>query len=558
MRRLEVDGVPALYAPYDGPMIAGLTFRVGQVDEALPYRGITHLLEHLVLHRHGLTDYHYNGATGAISTTFTLQGGEDDITAYLTGVCDSLLDPPLDRLETERTILRAEAAGRGMSVNELMPLWRYGARDYGLVSYEEMGLPRITGEHLHRWAANWFTRQNAVLWVAGRRMPPGLRLRLRDGVRQPVPPPSSALPRTPAWFTGPGTHVVFDGIVRRGTPGSVLAGVLERELFRTLRQEDGNSYTATASYAPRGDGFAAVTAFADAAPGKHDAVLGGFVDVLAKLRVGRIERADVDAVRAKADDALTGPMAAVGRLPSQALNLLLSEPVRDVEQVREELHAVTVADVHRTALAALDSGLLQVPGDLDAEWAGYAAAPTSSTVVVAGPRYGRLIVGADGVSLQHDDAAATVLYRECAVCLAYPDGGRQLIGHDSITVRVEPTMHPVPPDLLRQIDATLARVTVWLPARDPRSIPQPAPAEHPPLPAPAGPNTLVGGIVLVVLSVVALCCGATWTWAVADNSDPESDVPFDAVSGTINGILYAAGLVMLVIGIRLLLRRRAK
>ncbi|UWZ40159.1 insulinase family protein [Dactylosporangium roseum] len=540
-------------------MIAGLTFRVGQVDETLSSRGITHLLEHLVLHGRGLTDYHYNGSTGAIATSFTTQGGEDDIVAFLDGVCAALHDPPLDRLETERSILRAEANGRSSGVNEMLPLWRYGARDYGLVSYGELGLPRLTPDDVRRWAETWFTRQNAVLWVAGNRLPEGLRLPLRNGVRRPVPAPSSALPATPAYFLGDEGAVVFDGIMRRSVTGGVLAGIVERELFRSLRQEDGNSYTASAFYDSRGDGFATVTAFADVAPGKPDAVLGGFIDVLARLKVGRIEQADLDAVRAKGEDALDGVTVAVGMLPGHALNLLTGQPVLSAEEIRTELRAVTLADVHAAFLEVYGTGLLQVPDGHSADWAGYVAAPTTSERAVDGRRFGDLVVGPEGVSLRHGERSATVVFKECAICLAFPDGGRQLIGHDSITVRIEPTLQSVPPDALRQIDAALAPVTVWLPARDPSAIPQAA--------SPAGassgqdkPTTgrVVGATVAFVLAVVVLCCGGVWTWVVADNSDPANDVAFDAVSGTINAVLYAAGLVLLGVGAWLLRGRSRK
>src|SRR5690606_40665827 len=64
----------------------------------------------------------------------------------------------------------------------------------------------------------------------------------------------------------------------------VLAHVLERELFRSLRQEGGLSYTVVADYEPRDLTHAHLIALADALPEKQGAVLGGFIDVLAKLR----------------------------------------------------------------------------------------------------------------------------------------------------------------------------------------------------------------------------------------------------------------------------------
>ncbi|MEV6928806.1 insulinase family protein [Dactylosporangium sp. NPDC051485] len=569
IEQTDVDGVPALFARHDGPMIAGLTFRVGQADETLAYRGITHLLEHLVLHGHGLTDYHYNGSTGAVTTVLHMQGGEDDIVAFLNGVCASLQALPLHRLETERQVLAAEESGRSGGPAESLALWRYGARTYGLPAYHEMGLPRITGEDLKRWAAAWFTRQNAVLWVAGERIPPALKLALPDGARRPVPAPTSALRATPAYFSGDGTHVAYDGVVRRGPAASALAGVLERELYRSLRQEDGNSYTAATNYEPRGDGMAVITAVADSVPGKHDAVLGGFVDVLAKLRAGRIEPGDLDAVKAKAEDGLRGPLAEVGRLPSRAMDLLTGAPLRTLEEIRAELQALTVDSLLPVAREMLDGGLLCTPSGHDAEWAGFAPAPVASERPIPGHpfrsrRDGKvsLVVGPTGIGLEREGRAPIAIpFAECAVSLAYPDGGRSLIGFDSLSIRVEPTIYPVPPDLLARIDAALAPVTVPQPPRAPEQIPRPE--------APAGPShgsskparstgRLVGAVIALVLAVVALCCTGGFSALVADNSDPQNDIKLDSISIMLMVFGYGAFLVLGILGVVLLRRRDRK
>ncbi|MFE9457329.1 hypothetical protein [Streptomyces californicus] len=135
----EVDGIPTLLAPTSGggPVVAGLFFRVGAADETLATAGLTHLVEHLALHRHGVSDLHYNGSTAATHTHFVVSGTAEEVVAYLNGVCASLRDLPVERLATEREILRTEQAGRGRGPNHQLPLWRYGARGYGLASYPE-------------------------------------------------------------------------------------------------------------------------------------------------------------------------------------------------------------------------------------------------------------------------------------------------------------------------------------------------------------------------------------------------------------------------------------
>lgn len=479
IKHTEVDGVPTVIAPTSGQLHAGLVFRVGQADETLARSGITHLLEHLTLFPLGIADYHFNGATGAALTHFHMQGSERDVATFLTRVCASLAELPLHRLTMEKEILRTEAAGRGARVSDPMAVWRHGARGYGLPGYPEWGLSAISPDDLRAWAATHFTRDNAVLWIAGDHVPDGLALDLPAGVRRPVPAATSALPVTPAWFSGSSRATAWDAVVERSAAAGVFTGVLERELFRALRQECGLSYTAQTSYEPRGDGTAVIVAVADALPEKADAVLGGFVDVLAKLKAGRIDPADVEAVVSKTADGLGNAEADAARLPQYAFNLLVGYPNQTLEEVAAELRAVTPEAVAAAATQALGTGLLMTPGGRSADWAGYATAPQGSQTAVAGRPYRsvdtpghRLVVGDTGVSVVCGDDVSTVTYDACSAALAYPDGGRLLIGHDAVLVRVEPTLYEGAATALPAIDAAVAPYRVTMQARDPEDIPR--------------------------------------------------------------------------------------
>lgn len=482
--RFDADGVPGVFARTGGPIKAGLAFRVGFADEPLPKRGITHLIEHLALHSAGVADYHYNGATGVEHTYFHLQGSEADIVAFLNGVCASLLEPPLRRLPVEKEILRAEAASRRTGVHEMLPMWRHGARDFGLASFPEWGLAGLGPDDLHAWVARYFVRQNAALWIAGSAVPAGLKLTLPDGARQPVPVASSGLPVRPAYFPGSSGAIVWDAVVRREGAAGIFAGVLEREMRRALRQEGGLSYTAQTDYDPRGDDSAVITAVADALPDKQGAVLGGFVDVLAAMRIGRIDPAEVSTVVNQRCDALLQAEEQGARLPGQAFNLLAGRPAQSVEEAIAETRAVTHGDVLRVAAAAYADGLLMTPAGTTADWAGYAAAPTSSDQPVSGQAYPsledpptRIILGEAGVSVADEDQTATVRFETCAVALAWPDGARQLIGQDGMVVRVEPTMYAGIPAAVPWLDARIPHgLRVDMPARDPSRIPTPEPA----------------------------------------------------------------------------------
>jgi hypothetical protein len=276
-----------------------------------------------------------------------------------------------------------------------------------------------------------------------------------------------------------------------GAASQLYSDVLQRELFRELRQASGLSYTTATGYAAHAHGTAEVTAVADALPEKQSAVLGGMIDALLTLAVGRVDPADVDAARTKRREALTDPEAEAAMLSAQANALLAGQPIRTLEERLAELDAVTVEQVAGVAAAAMTTGLLLVPPGHSADWAGFTAAPTTSYTVVPGYTYAvvdddqdRFHIGPTGVSRVIGDEAATVLYAECAAMLIWPDGGRLLIGHDGMRVAVEPTMIAGDPAVLYQVGTGLPpHLVVRMPARDESEIPRPTPPE-PVVPAP--------------------------------------------------------------------------
>ncbi|WP_460068609.1 M16 family metallopeptidase [Streptomyces sp. YKOK-I1] len=528
------DGIPTLYAPTSASEItAGLFFRVGRADETLATSGITHLVEHLALHRLGLSDLHYNGATANAYTLFHVTGDEEEVVRYLNSVCAALRDLPMDRLETEKEILRTEAAGRGGGPNHQMPLWRYGAQSYGLTSYNELGTWSLTADHVRQWAETRFTRDNAVLWITSERVPEGLDLTLPHGTRLPAPAATSALPVTPAYIHGDDGHVVLTSIVRRSTAATVFADVLGRALFQDLRQEGGYSYSAEADYTPRDAEYATLTAYADALPQKQDAVVGGFVDTLARLRAGRIEQSELDSVRAKLVKMYDVPDLGAASLPSYALSLLLGHRILTPEQRRAQLDAVTVADLREVAREVWADALLQVPGR-GVDWAGLTLAPQYSPEAVTGTRHQSLeddkvtlVIGAEGVSLRTPRGPVTVRYDATSAMTVRPDGARTLTGHDGFSVTVEPTLYKgVTPERIAALDAAVpATAAVPMPAREPDRIPQPR--KRATAPAASGRSTWPWTLGLWTVGLLAAVWGLLCAVITADEAsaaNPEWDV----------------------------------
>lgn len=482
----EVDGVPTLLAPSDGPMRAGLVFRVGIADETLPTTGITHLVEHLALYRHGVADYHYNGLTSATETHFHVQGSPDDVVTYLSGVCEGLARLPMERLEIEKGILATEAAGRAISP---LPRWRHGARDYGLTGYPEWGVTQLRPDDVHAWAVSWFTRANAVLWITRDAVPPCLRLRLPEGTRRPLPAPSSALTRTPACVTLPGDVVRFDALVDRSMPAIMFSGVLERQLFRDLRQDGGFSYTIGTGYERRGPGTAVVTALADGRPTAYDAVIGGMTDALAALRHGRVEESDLKALVIQSQDRGQRPDADADRLPMVAVDVLTGQPAYTSEQRLEQAQAVDAAAIAEVARQAWATGLLMVPPGYDGQWAGL----TPASKPIGQSEVGRSEVGSASTGQQYkagDDADTSLLlgselasmttpvgsfvvrFDAVAGLLAWPDGARQLIGLDGTSLAIEPTRFGLDATVVAALTAGVRpSQIIWMPARNPDDIP---------------------------------------------------------------------------------------
>ena len=195
-QRTEVGGLPAYVADLPGPTRAALVFRVGQGDESLPHRGLTHLVEHLALGHFGRAD----GVGGAVDVLFTfaiVEGSASEVAERLHEIASRFTDPPTDRISTERRILYAEEGDKAPHpASELLALF-YGPRGPGLAAFKQFGLRHASAEAACAHAAQWFTRENAALALTSP-LPDLEPLPLRPGVKREAtetpPLPPSPLP----------------------------------------------------------------------------------------------------------------------------------------------------------------------------------------------------------------------------------------------------------------------------------------------------------------------------------------------------------------------------
>jgi len=146
-RRTERQGIPVWWKDVPGPFWGAMIFRVGQADEPLSMRGITHLVEHLSLFPLGHRDFEYNGFVDDVRCVLHAVGERDEVLDFLRLTAVSLGDLPLDRLELERRVLRNESSGPDDVYTRLRG-HRFGAAGYGLPNYVELGLRWLGAEQV--------------------------------------------------------------------------------------------------------------------------------------------------------------------------------------------------------------------------------------------------------------------------------------------------------------------------------------------------------------------------------------------------------------------------
>lgn len=359
LQRLVADGVPVHYVPDEGPARAGLTFRVGRVDEQAALSGITHVVEHLALFRFGQQPFEYNGAVDPIRTMFMAVGREAEVADYLQTVCRNLADLPLDRLSAELRVLRNEGSRRAIGPVEHHGWLRWGLRSTGIGFLAELGLWRLTPDEVRDWAATYFVAANAALvWVGPE--PPALSLPLPPGARVLPPEPADDL-AGPVWATGAPDHVALSFVVVRGSAEASTQRILAKRLQQQLRYDRGLSYDVSMHYQPLSARLATSTIWATCADGDAAAVRDVVVDAARALERDGPTAAELAADLDGMQRAREGPAALGGEADRRAIQELLGAEPDTMEQLERQLAAVT-PEAARVAMAtAIRTTILTQP-----------------------------------------------------------------------------------------------------------------------------------------------------------------------------------------------------
>jgi predicted Zn-dependent peptidase len=459
-------------------MRATLMFRVGRTDERLPWSGITHLVEHLALFQLGPTQrYEFNGAVTSNRTMFYATGTPAEIVGFLTLVTTALGNLPLDRVETEKSVLLAEASSRSMSAGDFMFSLRFGTRGNGLHRYREFGLLHVPPAWISGWAAQYFNRDNAVLWLSGP-PPSDLNLVLPAGQRvleAAVQPLALSLP---AYAQAPVGGAGVSMVALRSTPLLMATNIAAARLLKRLRFDKGIAYSVLGGYFPMDGAQAHVSLWTDAQPGQTSAVLNDTVQTMYGMSSAG---PNPDELAAEIDTMARNferEDAAFGWLDRTAVRMLNGEPVQRPADLLADMQTVTPAAARDAMAQALKTAIYLGPEDVKTPPGINTYVPTFVEAVQgqalqhAQGRLWRhpptLIVTADGVTLSINPAEKiTVRYESCEAVLQYRDHGICLVGFDGSSLPVNPSEWP-------QGIVAIQQILKYIPAN--RLVPMP-PAE---------------------------------------------------------------------------------
>ena len=449
----SIDGVPVIWAETSGPMRATLMFRVGRTDEHLPWSGITHLVEHLALFQLGPQQrYEFNGAVTSNRTLFYATGAPAEIVSFLALVTTALGNLPLDRVETEKTVLLAEASSRSMSASDFMFSLRFGTRGNGLHRYREFGLHHVPAAWITGWSARYFNRGNAVLWLSGP-PPSDLHLALPAGERMPESSVQALALSLPAYAQAPVGGAGVSMVAPRSTALLMATNIAAARLLKRLRFDKGIAYSVLGGYFPMDREQAHVSLWTDAQPGQAATVLNDTVQSMYGMSSSGPSAEELAAEVEVMARNFDREDAAMGWLDRTAVRMLNGEPAQRPADLQADMQTVTPTAARDAMAQAVKTAIYLGPGDVPTP-AGINSYVPTFVEAVRGQglphvhaRLWRhppmLVVTSEGVTLDINGAEKiTVRYASCEAVLRYRDYGICLVGFDGSSLPVNPTEWP--------------------------------------------------------------------------------------------------------------------
>ena len=477
IERFELGGVPIYWLEGPPPFLMGLLFRVGRADETLPIGGITHLVEHLVIPAENPIDIDYNGTVSQIETYMWATGREATVRAFIRRIAANCAAPPLERVDTEREILLAEAATRGRGSGHALRALRFGTVGHGQPAYEEYGLRHLTEEDIFAWTQRWFGATNLAVCVTG--APP------KDLSELPVPSGSPRVPapapeairglELPAYYSG-GTdgELALSLVATRSVALTTALAIFEHRVRQRLRYDLGVSYGLSIHYEPLSVDTAHYTAHVDFLEPNARRARDELLAIIEHLAESGPAPEELERELARRSWWKESPGEQPGRLFYHAFGELTGEPVPD-DEYDGAFSALNLSDVTEAFADAASSLLLIEPPGLDPPPASmkFQQYPLVPTAEVTGRTYAlkgfglrsrknrpRIVAGDDGVALEVEGPGSTVRFDECTASLRWSDGTRGLWSADGFYIEIDPEDWRGGTELVSLIDSRVPETVV--------------------------------------------------------------------------------------------------
>ena len=382
--------MPVFWAHWDHfPQMVKLGFRVGHVDEPLPLRGVSHLIEHLVLSPLGEPAFSLNGRVSAAMTTFEADGTREEALGFVRGLTRRLADLPLDRLEEEKRVLAVEDMGYSPSAGAWMLNMRFGGDTYGRSVQRQIGLRALKGEALAAWRDEWFTRGNLAIWMTGE-PPDSLGIELPDGPRRPLPE-HRALPQlTLPALSFDGRHEVRLGLVGPESDAFRAAiAIGNRRLYADLCLARGIVYDIDADYEPVGANDVHATLSIGCRAAEAPTVLDALTQTFDDLEANGPADAELEHERELVRRTCLDFQAPLAELDGVLRDELHGRPLESNSEWLASVEALTADDCARALTAAWPTALIEVPDSVPEPPAGFSryAATVPPLPRPAGPAF---------------------------------------------------------------------------------------------------------------------------------------------------------------------------
>jgi zinc protease len=482
--RTEIDGVPVFSLDVPGPLQCMLAFRVGVVDETLPIRGITHLVEHLAMYPlmqsgSSHSKERINARVEALRTRFFATGTLEELKNFLHDLCQSLRSLPLDRLDGERKVLRTEGANRTGGSVKACWTWRFGPSGLGLCDWEEFGLRWLGPADVERWAGEWFTAQNAVLWLSGP-VPEGLTLELPSGKRKQLPAQRPLPYTTPAMYQQGDRFALLHMLGPRTSPFMLSSFILNMRLRDRIRQRESLAYEVRANYLPLDKDTAEVTAFADSLQASSKAAADAMAEETRRLGEEGPQPAELEIVRAERRRAMENPESGFGRLDASAISELEGRDSRP-DVVDAEIESVTPEAMAQVVKASYTSAFLSLPQDVPMSVPGFTPIPLTSgrrykgVQVLGMPGAGHsdvIDLSTEGISVTFPNRSYVgMAWNEIAAALWWADGRRTLFNVEGAGINFNPEKWREAPTVLGALQAHVP-ADRWIPMDEADALPR--------------------------------------------------------------------------------------